>query len=74
MKKSKKFSLNSNDFLKGLVVSILTAVLTATYSAIQTGGISTINLELIATTTVLAGLSYLTKNLTENHEGEILKK
>lgn len=72
--KSKKFSLNGHDFLKGLIVSVITAVLSTVYSIVQTNGLENIDYKFILTTTVLSVLGYLTKNLTENSDGKILKK
>jgi hypothetical protein len=71
MKKSKYLKLNSSDFLKGLLVALITALLTGLYQVIQTGGdLTWIALKPVILATVGAGISYLLKNLFTNSEGE----
>lgn len=74
MERSKLFSLNWRDFLKGLLLAILSSVVTFLYQVIQTG--ITFDAEffksvgVIAVTTLLA---YLSKNLFENSSGDLAK-
>lgn len=72
MKRSKFLSLNWRDFAKGLLLSILSAVVTFIYEVIQTGTAFDAEffkaLGIVAVTTLLA---YLGKNLFENSEGEL---
>lgn len=68
MARSKLFSLNKRDFLKGLFISIITAVLTVLYSGIQDGEI---DWKLTATTAILTAISYIIKNLSEDETGEV---
>ncbi|MBO4778094.1 MAG: hypothetical protein J5588_06325 [Bacteroidales bacterium] len=68
MARSKLFSLNTRDFLKGLFISIITAVLTVLYSGIQDGEI---DWKLTATTAILTAISYIIKNLAEDEKGEV---
>lgn len=72
MKNAKLFRLNLNDFWKGLVLSVLVAILTVAYNSIQAGGFN-IDWEMVATTAILTAISYLLKNLTTNSDGKILK-
>jgi molybdopterin-binding protein len=71
--KAKFLSLNARDFLKGLVVAVVAAVLTFLTNELTAG--STIDLKLlkrIGVTALIAFLSYLTKNLFTNSKGEML--
>lgn len=74
MKRSSLFSLNWRDFLKGLLLAVLSAVVTFLYQVIQTG--ITFDAEffkavgVVAITTLLA---YLSKNLFENSDGDLAK-
>jgi len=70
---SKLFNLNINDFLKGLILAILTAILTIIYNTIQAGSLN-IDWKLILMTTITTILAYLLKNLCSNSSGEILTK
>lgn len=69
MKKSKLFRVNFRDFLKGLVVSVIGAVLTGATTAFQTG---TTDIKTIGAGAAVAGLSYIGKNLLDNSEGKLL--
>lgn len=69
MKKSKLFRINLRDFLKGLIVSVIGAVLTGATTAFQTG---TTDIKTIGTCAAIAGLSYIGKSLIDNSEGKLL--
>jgi hypothetical protein len=69
---SKLFSLNSSDFLKGLLLAVLTSVITIVYSSLQSGSL-TFDYKLIGTTALSSALAYIMKNLVTNSSGEILK-
>jgi hypothetical protein len=72
---SKYFTLNARDFLKGLYLAIITAVLTFFTELYQGGGtIEAIPWKRLALFIVIAFLSYLIKNLVTNSNDEILKK
>lgn len=72
MKRSRFLTINWRDFLKGLLLSVISAVITLIYNAIQSG----VTLDaaffkqvgIVAVTTLLA---YLAKNLFENSEGNL---
>lgn len=71
--KSKFLSLNTKDFLKGLVVSVLTSVLTIVYTSLQTGSL-TFDWKYIGTTAITTAIAYIVKNYLTNSQDEILKK
>ena len=68
--KSGLFKLNLRDFLRGLLVAILTAIIAVIYEAIQTG--SGIDWKLVIIAGVTAALGYLSTNLFTNSTGELL--
>ncbi|WP_259071208.1 hypothetical protein HDF24_24105 [Mucilaginibacter sp. X4EP1] len=61
MKTSSLFSLNLQDFAKGLIVAVGGAVIAAIQSSIQAGSL-TFNWQVIGSVALAAGLSYLGKN------------
>ena len=75
MERSKFLTLNWRDFLKGLLLAVLSAVITFLYELLQAGPV-VFDKELltkagmIAVSTVLA---YLLKNLFENSDGSLAK-
>ena len=66
-------NINLNDLGKGLILAVLTSVLTVIYTTVQAGSL-TFNWSLIATTALTSALSYLLKNLLTNSEGQTFKK
>jgi Flp pilus assembly protein TadG len=66
-------SLNSKDFIKGLFIAVLTAVITMLYTSIEAGELM-LNWKAIGMTAISAALAYITKNLLTNSNGQILKK
>ncbi len=58
---SGKFSLDTQDFLKGALLAVLTPVLTTIYTSIEAGNLS-FNWKAIGITALGAFLAYLTKN------------
>ena len=69
---SKLLSLNLKDFTKGLFLVVLTAVITFIYQTLDAGSL-TFDWVMIGKTALIAGLSYILKQLTTNSSGEILK-
>ena len=67
------FTLNKADFFKGLVIAVLTAVITLLYNTVQTGTLD-FDWKAISTAAVSAALAYIMKNLLTNSSGEFLKK
>ena len=70
--KSSIFTLNKTDFLKGLIIAVLTAVITVAYNTVQTGTLS-FDWKAISTAAASAALAYIMKNLLTNSEDEFLK-
>lgn len=72
--------LNSADFLKGLVITVLTSVLTGVITALNgylTTGAALPDLkgwETIGLAGVSAGVAYLLKNIGTNSEGQLFTK
>lgn len=62
--------LNIKDFAKGLLVAVISAVLTVVYTSLQAGSLN-FDWKVIATTALTAALAYLTKNVFQNQSGEI---
>jgi hypothetical protein len=73
---SKPWSLNGNDFLKGLVVTVLTAIITGVYQLIQNNQnfMTWISFKPILIASLGAGLAYMLKNFSQNSQGEMFKK
>jgi hypothetical protein len=68
---SNLFSLNLNDFWKGLIVTVLMAVLTTTYEVIGAGSLA-INWQSVLIAGLGAGIAYLIKNLGTDSTGKFL--
>lgn len=66
-------NLNAKDFIKGLVIAVITAVITILYDTVQTGSL-TFDWKLISSTAITSALAYIMKNLFTNSNGTILKK
>jgi len=67
------FTLNKADFIKGLIIAIITAVITLLYNTVQTGSL-TFDWKAISTAAASAALAYIMKNLLTNSSDEFLKK
>jgi len=66
-------TLNWRDFFKGLVLAVITAVITWAYEAIQSGTLfASGSLKTIGMVALGALLAYLIKNFITNTKGEIL--
>lgn len=60
---SEKYSLAWRDVLKSLVMTVITAVITSVYEAIQKeGDLANLNYKTIGVTALIAGFGYLIKN------------
>jgi hypothetical protein len=55
-------AISYRDLIKGAVMAGISAVLTTIYSAIDTGGLDSVNWKSVLTVTILAVTSYLLKN------------
>lgn len=69
------FTLNLRDAINGFVIAFLTAFLTAVSSALNSGVFPPLSdLKAFALIGITAGVSYITKNLLTNNNGQLLKK
>jgi hypothetical protein len=69
------FSLNTRDFVKGLLVAIFTPVVLYVGQILQaasTGGTFSPDWHVMVSVGVSAGIGYLTKNVITNSQGAIL--
>lgn len=71
--KANFLNLNLRDLWKGLIVSVLTAVLATLTTLLQTGTLfDKSSLPVIGTAALTALFAYLAKNLFTNSQGQIL--
>lgn len=66
-------TLDTKDFLKGLVLAVLTAVITIVYTSIEAGNLA-FDWKAIGMTALSSALAYIMKNLFTNSNGDLLKK
>jgi len=72
--KSDFLTLNARDFVKGLIIVIICSFITGFYQLIANGGtINWITLKPVVIAAIGAGVSYLTKNLLTNSNGDFMK-
>lgn len=71
---SKFLKLSLKDFVKGLVVAVLTAILTFLQNELVAGSVVDLQLlKRVGVSAAIAFLAYLIKNLFTNNNDEILK-
>ena len=73
MKQSSFLSLNTKDFIKGLLLAVLTTVITIIYNSLQAGDL-TFDWKSIGTTALTTALAYIMKNLLTNSNDQFLGK
>jgi O-antigen ligase len=66
-------NLNIEDLAKGLILTVLTSVVTIVYNTVSAGSL-TFDWQAIGLTALTSGLAYLMKNLLTNSKGEFLCK
>jgi uncharacterized membrane protein YvlD (DUF360 family) len=66
-------NLNTKDFLKGLFIAVVTAVITILYTSIQ-NNVFTFDWKNIGMVALSAALAYIMKNLLTNSKNELLKQ
>jgi hypothetical protein len=66
-------TLNTQDFIKGLIVAVLMSALQIVYATLSSGTF-TFDWMAILQAGVTAGVAYLMKNLFTNQEGQFAKK
>ena len=67
------FNLNIQDLAKGLILTVLTSVITIVYNTVSAGSL-TFDWQAIGLSALTSGLAYLMKNLLTNSKGEFLGK
>jgi hypothetical protein len=71
--RSKLFTLYKRDFFKGMVVAVITAIMTFLVDALQSGAVVDLTLlKRVGIAALIGFLSYLLKNLFTNSQGQIL--
>jgi hypothetical protein len=66
-------NLNSNDFLKGLIMAVLSSVITVVYQTVEAGSL-TFDWKAIGTMALTTALAYIMKNLFTNSTGKLFGK
>ena len=66
-------SLNKKDFIKGLIMAVLTAVISVVYTSIESGALE-FNVKSIVISALSAALAYSMKNALTNSDDQFLKK
>lgn len=64
--------LNINDLVKGLVVAVLSSVLSVVYTALQNGG--AIDWAFVGNAALVATVSYILKQLGTDQDGKLVGK
>jgi len=73
--KSKFLQLNAKDFLRGLLIAILTAIITGVIDILDNGAIFTwITMKPVLIAGISAALSYLLKCLVTNSKDQMFKR
>lgn len=72
---SKLFSLNVKEIIRGLTVAVSGAVITALYTALESG-ITVFNIDWssVGSVAIAAGLAYISQKVLRNSNDELLKK
>lgn len=73
MKQSTLFTLNTSDFIKGLLMAILSTVITIVYQTVEAGSL-VFDWTAIGTMALTSALAYIMKNLFTNSQGLLFKK
>lgn len=70
--KSGFLSLNTKDFIKGLLLSVFTSVISILYTSVEAGNL-VFDKKAILTTALTTALGYIMKNLLTNSEDKFMK-
>jgi hypothetical protein len=71
--KSSFLNLNKTDFIKGLIMAVLTSVLTIVYNTISTGSFA-IDWKAVSLAASTSAVAYIMKNILTNSNDQFLKK
>lgn len=66
-------TLNNSDFLKGLVMAVLSTVITVVYQTVEAGSL-VFDWKAIGTMALTTALAYIMKNLFTNSTGKLFAK
>jgi hypothetical protein len=66
-------NLNSSDFIKGLIMAVLSTVITVVYQTVEAGSL-TFDWKAIGTMALTSALAYIMKNLFTNSTGKLFAK
>lgn len=66
-------NLNSSDFIKGLIMAVLSSVITVVYQTVEAGSI-VFDWKAIGTIALTTALAYIMKNLFTNSTGKLFEK
>lgn len=66
-------NLNSSDFIKGLIMAVLSSVITVVYQTVEAGSL-VFDWKAIGTMALTAALAYIMKNLFTNSTGKFFGK
>ena len=66
-------NLNSSDFIKGLIMAVLTTVITVIYQTVEAGSLI-FDWKSIGTMALTTALAYIMKNLFTNSTGKLFAK
>jgi len=66
-------TLNNNDFLKGLIMAVLSTVITIVYQTVEAGSLM-FDWKAIGTMALTSALAYIMKNLFTNSTGKLFAK
>lgn len=67
------FTINTNDLVKGLILTVLSSVLTLVYDVVNAGSL-VFDWKHIGTIALTSAIAYLLKNLLTNSAGQFLEK
>jgi hypothetical protein len=70
---SQLFKINIEDLAKGLILSVLTSVVTVIYNTVNAGSL-TFDWQNIGVTAITSALAYLLKNYLTNSKGEFASR
>jgi hypothetical protein len=66
-------NLNTNDFIKGLIMAVLSSVITVVYQTVEAGSL-VFDWKAIGTMALTSALAYIMKNLFTNSTGKLFGK
>jgi hypothetical protein len=66
-------TLNNSDFLKGLIMAVLSTVITVVYQTVEAGSL-VFDWKAIGTMALTTALAYIMKNLFTNSTGKLFAK